>query len=61
MNHDYAHCLDEDSKCPDSCFRKQLNEDLRKHPDAVPFGLTSWMRFREYGMCQIEGEEDDHR
>lgn len=54
MNHDCAHCLDETDACPESCFRKQLNEDLRKNP--VPW--VSWMHFRKDGLCQIEEEEN---
>ena len=30
MNHDYAHCASFTNKCPQSCFRAQLERDLRK-------------------------------
>ena len=59
MNHDYAHCLDQDKRCPETCFRRQLNDDLRKNPTVVPYGIASWMHFRETGLCQIEKEESD--
>lgn len=38
MNHDYTHCADYSRKCPKSCFRGQLVEDLKHRPDLI--GLT---------------------
>ena len=60
MNHDYAHCLDQDKHCPKNCFRRQLNDDL-KHIEGHGIGWISWMHFRGTGMCQIEEEEDEHK
>ena len=54
MNHDYAHCLDQTDNCPKNCFRRQLNDELKKNPIIV----VSWMHFRGTGMCQIEEEEE---
>lgn len=53
MNHDYAHCLDQTENCPKNCFRRQLNDDLKRNPQKY----ISWMHFRDSGMCQIEEEE----
>lgn len=56
MNHDYAHCLDQTDNCPKNCFRRQLNEELKRNPKIVPMGLVSWMHFRGTGMCEEEEE-----
>ena len=52
MTHDYAHCLDADKKCPKECFRRQLNEDLKKNPQP----RVSWMHFYGTAEC-MKGEK----
>ena len=33
MNHDTTHCLDYCERCPASCYRAALTEDLKHRPD----------------------------
>lgn len=49
MNHDATHCFDYDKKkCPKTCYRAQLTEEL-KH---IPYGLpTSWAMFKYTKNC----------
>ena len=47
MGHDYEHCLDQTASCPDKCFRKKLNEDLKRNPQ--PF--VSWMHLKDTKLC----------
>lgn len=40
MNHDYCHCLDYTSDCPEECFRAQLEKDIKKNPLLIGKPLT---------------------
>ncbi len=51
MNHDYAHCADYDSKCPNGCFRGELVRDLRDNPRMIGISV-SWMHFDGTEECQ---------
>ena len=56
MNHDYAHCMDYDkAKCPKSCFRAELTEDLKRRTDLIGIPMT-WSSFR--GMPGCKRKED---
>ena len=49
MNHDATHCADyEKSKCPKTCYRAQLTEDLRKRIYLLP---TSWAHYKGTNYC----------
>lgn len=61
MNHDHAHCLDSDSHCPKTCFRKQLFDDLARM-DGRP--SVSWIHFKDTDECiryrkKTERREDE--
>lgn len=51
MNHDYAHCLDYDSKCPADCFRAQLTTELKAEPFRRP--VAAWQHFRGGEECPL--------
>ena len=56
MNHDCAHCLDYvKGKCPKSCFRAELTEDLKKNIFAPRF--TTWTHFAGTDECPLQGVE----
>lgn len=60
MNHDYAHCSDYDrSCCPESCFRGQLVEDLRKRCVELHFLRVSFMGFKGTDVCPLTKEGSD--
>lgn len=52
MNHDASHCLDyKINKCPKSCYRAQLTQELRERTDLdfrIPF---SWVHFKQTKEC----------
>jgi len=49
MNHDAAHCLDyKKGKCPKTCYRAKMTEELRKIRWALP---TSWVHFKGTQYC----------
>lgn len=49
MNHDATHCADyKKGKCPKSCYRAQLTEELRNIAYILP---TSWAHFKETKEC----------
>ncbi len=51
MNHDVTHCADyKKSKCPKSCYRAQLTEDLRRRIYLLP---TSWAHFKGTRECPL--------
>ena len=52
MNHDYAHCVDQDKTCPESCFRRQLNEDLQRRKAELAYMPVSWMHLRDTTNCK---------
>ena len=53
MNHDYAHCADYDSKCPNGCFRGELVRDLRDNPRMIGIPV-SWMHFKGTDECKLK-------
>lgn len=58
MNHDYAHCADFTQKCPRSCFRAQLERDLKWNSHLYVGMPISYVHFRQAGMCQIDEESE---
>ena len=51
MNHDATHCADyQKSKCPPSCYRAQLTEELRHTSYQLP---TSWASFKGTRECLL--------
>lgn len=57
MNHDYAHCLDyKADKCPKSCFRAQLTEELKQNIDRVDF-MVLWANFKGTQYCELDSTE----
>ena len=57
MNHDYAHCLDYDKKkCPKTCFRANLTEDLNEHSDRYVGMLFTWASFMGTKECKRSEE-----
>ena len=51
MNHDATHCSDyEKQKCPNSCYRARLTEDLAQRGDLVGIPM-SWASFRYSEEC----------
>lgn len=49
MNHDATHCADyQKSKCPPSCYRAQLTEELRHISYTLP---TSWANYKGTKEC----------
>ena len=49
MNHDATHCADcKKGKCPKSCYRAQLTEELRNIAYVLP---TSWAHFKGTKEC----------
>lgn len=56
MNHDYAHCLDYQSDCPEECFRAQLARDLIEHNlYGIPLLFT---HFKNTDECERGKDED---
>lgn len=54
MIHDYTHCLNQDKDCPKECFRRQLNEDLKKKPQTV-MRFVSWANLKGTEECKKGG------
>ena len=53
MNHDATHCENyKKSKCPKSCYRAQLTQDLRERPDLF-FLPVSWANFKGPEECPM--------
>ena len=50
MNHDYAHCIDYNKNCPQSCFRGELVRDLNNHP---MIKTVSFMSFKGTDECEL--------
>lgn len=48
MNHDATHCANYCSKCPKSCYRAQLAEDLRRIDYRLP---VSYALFKNTEYC----------
>lgn len=63
MNHDATHCEDyKKSKCPKSCYRARLTQDLRDSGYVLP---TSWAHFEGTQYCaktnkgETRGKQND--
>lgn len=51
MNHDATHCADyKKSKCPKSCYRAQLTQELRDRHDLYYLSV-SWANFKQTKEC----------
>ena len=49
MNHDATHCADyKKGKCPKTCYRAQLTEELRNIIYVLP---TSWAHYKGTDYC----------
>ena len=49
MNHDATHCTNyKQSKCPNTCYRAQLTEELKHICSPLP---TSWANFEGTKEC----------
>lgn len=56
MNHDVTHCADyKKSRCPKTCYRAQLTEELRNIVYLLP---TSWSHFMGSKYCPL-GKDGD--
>lgn len=53
MNHDYAHCANFTNKCPQSCFRAQLERDLRQRWAELIGCPISYVDMRGTKNCPI--------
>lgn len=47
MNHDYAHCLDYNERCPQECFRGELVRDIKNYPKM----MATWTHFAGTKEC----------
>lgn len=57
MNLNYAHCFDFTEKCPEECFRAQLERELsRKEGDGKPRTIE-YVHFKGTRRCLIAGGE----
>lgn len=56
MNHDAAHCLACDSRCPEECYRAQLVRELRNLTPCYPFPVA-WSNFEGTNEC-LRGKKD---
>ncbi len=60
MNHDYCHCADYiKSKCPKSCFRAQLTEDLEHRPDLIGIPMT-YANLKGTDECPIGSDDSEN-
>ena len=50
MNHDATHCFNHTSKCPKTCYRAQLTEELKNIQYPLP---VSWAMFKGTDECPI--------
>jgi len=51
MNHDATHCSEyRKGRCPASCYRAELTEDLKHRPDLACLPM-SWADFRYSEEC----------
>lgn len=52
MNHDATHCSDyKKGKCPKSCYRAELTEDLRRRFYPLP---TAWASLKGTNECPLK-------
>lgn len=53
MNHDATHCADyKKSKCPQTCYRAQLTQELRDRDDLYCLSV-SWANFKQTKECPM--------
>ena len=58
MNHDATHCTDyKKSRCPKSCYRAQLTQDLFDNWSRFRFLPVSWSNLRWSEECPKEREK----
>lgn len=58
MNHDATHCANyKKNRCPMSCYRAQLTEELKRIPYPLP---VSWAMFEGTKDCPKTGERKDN-
>lgn len=58
MNHDATHCTDySKSRCPKSCYRAQLTQDLIDNWSRLRLLPASWSNFRQTKMCPLYEKE----
>ena len=58
MNHDATHCTDySKSRCPKSCYRAQLTQELFDNWSRFRFFPVSWANFRRSEECPLRKEE----
>lgn len=54
MNHDATHCCDyKKSKCPKSCYRAQLTQDLKDNRYRFVGIPLSWANFKGTDECPM--------
>ena len=63
MNHDYTHCLDCSDNCPDWCFRKRLNDDLKTYRNEhnAHKKPVLWISMKKTGDCPIMEDNYDKK
>ena len=57
MNHDAAHCIAADGRCPKDCYRFQLTEEYEEY---LRMGMrlpVSWSDFEGTDECMKEGQD----
>lgn len=55
MNHDVTHCADHTTRCPKSCFRAQVTEEIKRIYYPFP---QSWAHFKGTEECPICKEKE---
>lgn len=54
MNHDATHCADyKKKKCPKTCYRGQLTQELNDNLFTFRFLPISWANFKEGKECPL--------
>lgn len=60
MNHDATHCADyKKGKCPKSCYRAELTQDLKDNFYAFRFLPISYANFKGTKECPKYKEKED--
>ena len=60
MNHDATHCDDySKSRCPKSCYRAQLTQDLRNNQYKLMRLPISWANFKGTDECPLSKEASE--
>ena len=58
FNHDACHCADAVSTCPSSCYRKQLEDDLRENGKGQKW-ILSYSSLRNTSICPLNETESE--